>query len=277
MGIFSSKTKTTVSASASVNPLSNLSAKKSGVIQYAIVTSALDIGYTEYKKLDYKQGATREINKVHTVGVQTGYDVRFVALSGTDVTNPLDDYDNASTVRNYKGVEEKLDFMPMCLVKSDEYPDGIVKASDSSPTKQKTLKVAKAMNVDLEEITESILGNKKVPQQGTAEWGKYASIYRSSGNDTKGSESAYRNDLVEKSKEKEDGMKDVTDISLGYYGTFHEESTVMPEALYYTLLACLKHTTKYDPVAGGSPAIPPVGKPEILVMYLVYQQYLLLV
>jgi hypothetical protein len=255
-------TKTTVSASASVNPLANLSAKKSGIIQYAVITSALDIGYNEYRQMDYKQGATREINRAHTVGVRTNSAVKFVALSGTDVTNPLDDYNDQSTTRDYKGtVEEKLDFMPMCMIKSDEFPDGVIEASDASPTKQAALQVAKAMNIDLEKITDSILKDKKVPAQGSAEWNKYGKAYRSSGEDKKESESAYRNDLVKKSEEKAKGMDDVTDISVGYYGTFNEKARVMPEAMYHTLLSCLEKTTPYKPVIAGIPGTPGTGNP----------------
>jgi len=260
MSMFS-KTVTTVSAAASVNPLTPLEAKKSGMIQYAITTSALEVGYTEYRKMDAKQGATREIQKVYQTGVRTGSRVKFVALKGDDVTNPLDDYDDQTTVRNYKGeVEDTLDFMGMLLVKSDTYPDGVIKANDGSEAKIDALVMAKAMGLDLEEITESIVGTKPVPQQGTPEWNKYAKSYRATGGTPQG-ETAYRNKVVEDTEEKREADKDMTDVSVGYYGTFNPKSNTMPEAMYYTILSCLEHTQTYKPKAAGKPPVPGIGNP----------------
>ncbi len=135
---------TTVSASATVNPLTPIEAKKSGIIQFAITSSALDIGYGDYRKLDYRQGSTREINHACAVGERTGSNVKFVSLKGTEVTNPLDNYDDPTITRNYivEAEDLALDFMPMLLVKSDDYPDGIIKASDGSPKKKIALEVA---------------------------------------------------------------------------------------------------------------------------------------
>jgi len=255
------RTVTTVSAAASVNPLTPMEAKKSGIIQYAITTSALDIGYTEYRKMDAKQGATREIQKVYQSGVRTGSKVRFVALEGDEVTNPLDDYDDQATTRHYVGAEEdSLDFMGMLLVKSDTYPDGVIKANDGSKAKADALVMAKAMSLDLKEITESIVSTKPVPQQGTTEWNKYAKAYRVAGGNPQG-EAAYRNKLVRDTKDKKKADKDLTDVSVGYYGTFNPKANVMPEALYYTLLSCLQHTHRYKPKAAGKPGTPGSGTP----------------
>ena len=260
MGIFSSKTVTTVSASASVNPLLPVESKKSGSIQYAITTSALKIGYTEYKKLDTKQGNTREIHKAYSAGIQTKSCPKFVTLEGDELTNPLDDYDSQKTTRDYAGAEEALDFMPMLLVKSDEYKEGIIKASDGSPKKKVALRMAKAMNVDLKSVTESIVGTAKIPQIGSQDWNQYAKAHRAEGGTE--SEATYRRNLVEGSKDKAKAQKDMTDVSIGYYGTFNKKATVMPEAMYYTLLSCLSHTTQYTPKkTAGTPGSPAVGNP----------------
>ena len=258
MGIFSSKTVTTVSASASVNPLSAIESKTSGTIQYAITSSMLNIGYNEYRNLDYKQGSTREVNKAYRVGLQTNSRVAFRAIEGKEVNNPLDDFDDPNTVRNYVGdIDNNLDFMPMLLVKSDDYPEGVIKARDGSKAKQDALKIAKAMNLDLKQVSESILGTPTVPAMGTPEWSKYAKSYRVTGGSS--SEASYRGQLVKDTADKKKGMKDVTDVSIGYYGTFSDKTTVAPEALYYTLLACLEHTSIYD---SSNPGVPPAqGQP----------------
>jgi len=253
------KTVTTVSASASVNPLSQVEAKKSGIIQYAITASALKIGYTEYRKLDYKQGSTREIQRAHSKGEQTSSNVVFIAMDGNDVTNPLDDYDDQATTRNYSGTPEDLDFMPMLMIKDDDYPEGVIKARDGSPAKKTAETMAKAMNLDLKDMTETLIGTPRIPQLGSEDWAKYSKAYRASG--TGGSEAAYRSKLVKDAKDKKKGMKDVTDMSIGYFGRFDKKNTVVGQAMYHTLLACLDHTHQYKPVAAGSPAIPPVGNP----------------
>jgi hypothetical protein len=250
----SRKTITHVSASASVNPLTDFGAKKSGRLQYSIITSAAKIGYTEYRALDYKKGATREINKSYATGKRLNSTVKFSVMDGSTVTNPLDDYNSAATTRNYTTKEDTLDFMPLLIVKSDDYPDGILKAGNGSVTKKNAIILAKAMNVDLEDISKAMLGNSPVPQMGTPEWSKYAKAYRNSGGT--GSEAAYRSDLVKKTAEKADAQDDITDISIGYFGSFHPDATVMPEALFYTLLACLKKTSVGNASQAGSGGTP---------------------
>ena len=258
MGFFS-RTKTTVSASASVNPLVPLGAKKSGVLQYAITTASAGIGYSQYRTLDQKQGSTGEIHKAYNVGALTGSTVKLVALDGNEVTNPVDDYNDTKTSRVYSGSFEELDFMPLLMIKSDTHPDGVIKANDASKDKVIAKRVAKAMNIKLEDLTESLVETKAIPQVGTPEWAKYAKAHRDSGETS--TEGAYRSKLVRDSKKRKKAAKDITDISVGYYGTFNPKATVMPEALYYTMLSCLAKTKILDPSDPGKPAIPPMGTP----------------
>jgi hypothetical protein len=238
-------TKTIVSASASVNPLVPLNVKKSGILQFAITSSALKLNYTEYKKMDQKLGATHEIEKAHRVGKQLNAAVRYraVSTSGTYyMRSPLTDYEAITdAIESEDGISSDIEFMPMLLVKSDDYPDGILNEPDTNQDKKDAVRLAKAMNTDLKDLTKALVEIPKIPPVGSTEWAKYSKQNRQSGEGK--SDTTYRRELVENTKERKKQQDDITDISIGYYGTFNPEATVMPEALYYTFLTCLEHTS----------------------------------
>ena len=238
------RTVTTISASASVNPLMKLTHKKSGVLQFALMSSALDIWYGEYRKLDYNSGASAEINKAFRVGQSANSTVHFVDQRGAlppPMEDPAVDYDTSgySVDVVLEGAKEDLGFMPMVMIKSDDYKEGVIKAPKGNADREKAERVSRAMNLDLAEISEALIGIPKVPAVGTPEWSKYRKQQRNS-DDAGMSEAGYHKKAKDAAKEKKKAMEDITDMAIGYFGKFSVKNTVMPEAMYYTILECLE-------------------------------------
>ena len=251
---------TKVSASCSVNMMSPLTAKSSGILDFAIQSTALDIGYVEYRNKDYRLGFSKEIGNAYRVGVVQKSDVHFENLGNQDMNNPVNDFNDQSTVRVYDVTSSKdIGFMPIVEIKSDKNPDGVMNRPPQNRDRIKAELLGKAMNLDLASMTDSLLGSQKIPQQGSADWVKYSKEYRNSGSEL--SETAYRRKLVKDEAEKKKGMKDVTDVSAGYFGTFETKATIMPQAMFYTFLQCLERTTLLKPDSPGTPGKPGVGNP----------------
>ena len=251
---------TRVSASCSVNMMSPLTAKASGILDFAIQSTALDIGYVEYRNKDYRIGFSKEMTNAYRVGVVQDADVHFENLGNDDINNPTSDFNDQSTTRTYD-VTSSMDigFMPIVEIKSDKNPDGVVNRPPQNRDRIKAEALCKAMNLDLESMTDSLLGSQKIPQQGSDEWVKYNKEYRNSGSEL--SETEYRRKLVKDEAEKAKGMKDVTDVSAGYFGTFNPKATIMPQAMFYTFLQCLERTSILKPDSPGTPGTPAVGNP----------------
>jgi len=245
-----------VSASASVNLLNELHPKGSGLIRYAMENSMLGIGYSEYRQQDITIGFTREINKAYMVGVRNNANVKFENLTGKTIDNPFDDFNDPAIDRTY-GVANTLDlqFMPIVEIKSDKHPDGIIKTTTA---KKKSEILLKAMNLKLEDVDKSLMAREDIPQVGSTAWSKYAKAYRT---DSKGthSETEFRATLKENLGEQRKAMNDITDIAIGYFGTFNEATTTMPVAMFHTFKECLEKTNSFDSEDTGTPA---VGNPN---------------
>jgi len=251
---------TKVSASCSVNMMSPLTSKASGILDFAIQSTALDIGYVEYRNKDYRLGFSREMTNAYRVGVVQNSDVHFENLGNDDINNPVSDFNDQSTVRTYDVTSSMgIGFMPIAEIKSDDNPDGVMNRGPNNRDRVKAELLGKAMNLDMKDITDSLLGNKRIPPQNSPDWAKYSKNYRDSGSEL--SETAYRKKLVKDEKEKKKGMKDVTDVSVGYFGTFNPKATVMPHAMFYTFLKCLERTSIIAPNSPGTPGNPAIGKP----------------
>ena len=251
---------TKVSASCSVNMMSPLTAKASGILDFAIQSTALDIGYVEYRNKDYRLGFSKEIGNAYRVGVVQKSDVHFENLGNDDINNPASDFNDQSTIRTYD-VTSSMDigFMPIAEVKSDDNPDGVMNRPPQNKDRIKAELLGKAMNLDMDDITNSLLGSQRIPPQSSPDWAKYSKAYRNSGSEL--TETAYRKKLVKDEREKKKGMKDVTDVSVGYFGTFDPKATVMPQAMFYTFLQCLERTSVVKPDSPGTPGKPAVGNP----------------
>ena len=195
------------------NPMTPLDAKKSGALMFAVEASALEIGYSEYRAQDSKLGATKEIRSAQRVGKQENGNFR---LLGSD----------------------RLNFMPTATVMNIENPRGLSGADDSNLSKIRNQKIMKSMGLKMETLDNAMVKTSTVPVIGSKEWIPYRKAFIAAGGNIAG-EGAHRSQLAIDAAEKEEGMKDVTNMSVGYFGRVDTKLRVAPMAMYHTFLACL--------------------------------------
>ena len=180
---------------------------------FAVESSVLDIGYSEYRAQDSKLGATKEIRAAQRVGKQERGNFR---LLGSD----------------------RLNFMPTATVMNVDNPRGLSGADDSNQSKISNQKIMKAMGLKMETLDNAMVKTSTVPTIGSKEWVPYRKAFIASGGNIAG-EVAYRSSLAIDAAEKEEGMKDVTNMSVGYFGRVDTKLRVAPLAMYHTFLDCL--------------------------------------
>ena len=191
------------------NPMTPLDTKKSGALLYAIETSALKIGYNEYRAQDAKMGSLKEINKVYKTGKDENRD--FIFSGGG------------------------LDFMPTATVLSPRYKEGVNSLNDHNLTKISNKKLMKAMGLDMEALDSAMVGTSAVPVIGSKEWIPYRKSFIASGGSID-QEATFRSTMVNGMEEKREGMKDVQNMSVGYFGRIDKRLRVAPAAIYDTFL-----------------------------------------
>ena len=199
-----------VNAAVVCNSLSQVDSHKSGMLLYTIEASAIGIGYSEYRDQDIKLGATREINNVYS---NTGKRMK-------------------STTTSSSG---NMDFMPIAAVQNETYSDGVEKAFKGSAIKEQSTKILKAMGLSLKNLTNTMVGTTSVPAIGTPEWLPYRRAHIASGGSIS-TEDTLRESMARGLGEKARGMKDVSNMSVGYFGRIDSTQSVAPVAMYYTIL-----------------------------------------
>jgi len=229
-----------VHSSVSVNPLTDFTSVSSTYSHFIAETEVLDLDYTQYKQKDSKIGYTKEIRLTSQLSKQIGDSMRLISLNPITADNPSN-IDTTHTV----DTEYKLDFMSLVEIKSDRNPLGVYYDPKNSKERETSDRLLKAMNLSLKDITESTLGTNSIPPLGTTAWGKYALTYHKSSalKQEYGSEGVYRTKLVEANRDKQKQLKDITDVTVGYFGTFNSKNTISPKATYHTFLSALKRTS----------------------------------
>jgi len=225
---------TKVHASVTVNPLQDFRGVSNTYGRYLAEQSLLDVDYTQYSRKDSKIGNTREITFTSNLGSNS---MKLIALDPTTADNPT----SIDTTQTEYSEYTHLDFQPLVEIKSDRHPLGLLKDPPNSKDRVKSERLLKAMNTTLERVSTSILDTSKIPAIGSNDWGKYGTAYRTSSelSGRYSSESSYRVGLVKDNKSKAKQLKDITDVSIGYFGTFNEKNTISPKATYYTFLSIL--------------------------------------